>query len=280
MRKIHASAIIPESVKMGEDNTIGANVVFEEGVQIGSGNLIYPGAYIAAGTTIGDGNQIHMGAVIGHEPQDLAFEAGTESYTVIGNQNVIREYVTIHRGTKAGTKTIVGDHNYLMANVHLAHNCELGNHIIIVNQSALSGYCVVEDQAFISGMVGFHQFTRVGRLAIVSGLSALNRDIPPYVMCGGRPARAQGLNAVGLRRAGITAETRSEIKAAFKLIYRSGLKLKEACDKIEAEFQSAEVKQFVTFIRASKRGIITMRGEAVEMKGAKELDDASFSLGS
>lgn len=274
MNEIHPSAVIGKNVKLGDGNRIGANVVMEDGVEIGNGNIVYPSAYVASGTRMGDKNEIHMGAVVGHVPQDLAFVKGTSSFTKIGNENVIREYVTIHRGTKEGTSTVIGNHNYFMANAHIAHNCQLGNRIILVNLASLTGYCVVEDQAFISGMVGFHQFTRIGRLAIVSALSAANKDIPPFTLCGGRPARAQGLNSVGLRRAGIPPASRSELKKAFKFLYRERLSVSHACEAIEKELTSEEVKHLLGFIRASKRGIVAARDLAVEMKGGEDVDDA------
>lgn len=274
MNHIHPSAVIGKDVKLGDGNRIGSGVVIEDGVAIGDQNVLYPNAYVGAGTQIGNENEIHMGAVLGHLPQDLAFVKGTPSFTKIGNGNVIREYVTIHRGTKEGTSTVIGHNNYFMANAHIAHNCQLGNRIIMVNLASLTGYCVVEDQVFISGMVGFHQFTRIGRLAIVSALSAANKDIPPFTMCGGRPARAQGLNSVGLRRAGVTPASRSELKKAFKLLYREGLSVSHACEAIEKELASGEVKHLLEFIRASKRGIVAARDLAVEMKGGEGLEDA------
>ena len=196
-----------------------------------------------------------MNAVVGHVPQDLAYK-GEETFTKIGSGNVIREFVTIHRGTKAGTSTVIGDGNFIMAYCHIAHNCHLGNNIIMVNQASLTGHCVVEDRAFLSGMTGFHQFSRIGTLAMVSALSAFNKDIPPFVICGGRPGVAQGINVVGMRRAGIGAVTRTEIKEAYRLLYRSGLNTTQALEEIKKRFRSPEVAHFVAFIEASRRGII------------------------
>ncbi len=262
--------MIGKNIVFGDGNEIGPNAVIQDGVKIGSRNMIYPNAHISTGTEIGDVNEIHMGAVIGHVPQDLAFKKGTSSFTRIGDRNILREYSTIHRGTKEGSATVIGDDNYLMANTHVAHNCVIGNRVIMVNLVALSGYCVVEDQAFISGMVGLHQFTRVGRLAILSALSAVNKDVPPFFMAGGRPARAQGLNAVGLRRAGVTLAVREEIKQAFKYLYRSGFSVSHALEVIESELHSPEIKYLVSFVRAAKRGIITGRASAVEMEEVDE----------
>lgn len=259
MSEIHPTAIIGKNVEIGMSNTIGPNAIIEDGVKIGSHNKILAGAYIARGTELGNYNVIHMNAVIGHFPQDLSYQ-GQETFTKIGNKNEIREFVTIHRGTKEGTSTVIGDSNYFMAYCHIAHNCHLGNNIIMVNQASLTGHCVVEDRAFLSGMTGFHQFTRIGTLAMVSALSAINKDIPPYVICGGRPAIAQGINVVGMRRAGIGLETRTEIKEAFRLLYRSGLNTSQALEEIKKTLKSKEVVHMVEFIEGSKRGILDGSG--------------------
>lgn len=273
MNSIHPTALIGPDVEMGEANSIGPYAVLEGRVKLGSHNKILTRAYLGPGTEIGDRNEIHMGAVIGHVPQDLAYKEGTSSHTRIGSGNVIREYATIHRGTKEGTATRLGNDNYLMANTHVAHNCEVANRVIMVNFASLSGYCVVEDQAFLSGMVGLHQFTRVGRLAILSALSAVNKDVPPFMLVGGRPARAQGLNSVGLRRAKIAPGTREEIKQAFRWLYRSGMNITQALELIERDLRSEEAKHLAAFIRDSKRGICAARDGAVEMKGAEDLEE-------
>lgn len=257
---------------MGVGNRIGPHVIIEDGVKIGSHNVFHASAYICKGTEIGNHNEIHMGAVIGQAPQDLAYK-NAPSFTRIGDHNQIREYVTIHRGTKPETTTVVGDENYLMAYCHVAHNCELGNKIIMVNQASLTGYCVVEDQAFLSGMTGFHQFTRIGRLALVSALSAANKDIPPFIICGGRPALAVGVNLVGLKRNGIRESVRREIREAYKILYRSGLSVPKAVEKIKAEFQSPEVRHLTDFIEASKRGIVAGAREGEEFFLARKTAD-------
>lgn len=269
MSEIHPTAIIGKSVQMGKDNRIGPYVVIEDGVKIGSGNTIHASAYLSRGTEIGQENEIHMGAIIGHAPQDLAYK-GDLTFTRIGNKNQIREYVTIHRGTKSGTATMIGNENFIMAYCHIAHNCELGNRIVMVNQASLTGYCIVEDQAFLSGMTGFHQFIRIGQLAMVSALSASNKDIPPFVTCGGRPALAVGVNLIGLRRAGTPESSRSEIKQAFKYLYRSGLAPSRALEKIKAELLSPEVQHLVRFIESSERGIIAGAKEGEEIFLAKK----------
>ncbi|HTL47697.1 MAG TPA: acyl-ACP--UDP-N-acetylglucosamine O-acyltransferase [Verrucomicrobiae bacterium] len=263
MSKIHPTAIVGKNVEFGPDNDIGPYVILEDNVKLGRGNILRAGAYIATGTEMGDENDVHMRAIIGHAPQDLAFK-NEPTFTKIGNKNQIREFVTIHRGTKAGTSTVIGDQNFLMAYCHIAHNCQVGNRVVMVNQASLTGHCVVEDGAFLSGMTGLHQFTRVGRLAMLSALSAVNKDIPPFVMCGGRPAVALGINVVGMRRAGIDAASREEVKQAFKLLYRSGLNTAQALDAMKKTMRSKEVQDMVRFIEASDRGILDGASESDE----------------
>jgi UDP-N-acetylglucosamine acyltransferase len=261
MSQIHPTAIVGKNVQLGKDNVLGPHVILEDGVKLGDRNTLLAGAYVCQGTEIGSGNKIHMQAVIGHEPQDVAFK-NEATFTKIGDNNTIREFVTIHRGTKGGTSTVIGNSNYLMAYCHVAHNCVLGDHIIMVNNASLTGYITVEDRAFLSGMTGFHQFTRIGTLAMVSALSACNKDIPPYMIVGGRPGIVLGINVVGLRRAGMNAAVREEIKSAYKLLYRSGMNVSQAVEEMKKSFQSAEVQHLVRFIEESKRGIVD--GSAAE----------------
>jgi len=251
---LHPSAVIGTTVRLGDGNEIGPGCVIEDGVVLGSRNRLWMNVYIGPGTTIGDENQLHMGAVIGYVPQDVAF-AGAGTFTRIGHRNTIREYVTIHRGTTEGSSTVIGDDNFFMVNAHIAHNCQIGNRVTLVNLASLTGYCVVEDAAFLSGMVGLHQYTRIGRLAMVSALSAVNKDVPPYMLCGGRPAVIQGLNVVGMRRAGLPPPVREDIKRAYRLLYRAGLNVAHAIDGIERTCVSTEVKHLVDFVKSSERGI-------------------------
>ena len=260
MNSVHSSAIIGKHAQLGHGNEIGPGCVIEDGAVLGAHNKLWMNVYVGPGTTLGDNNQLHMGAVVGHVPQDVAY-AGAPSFTKVGDRNTIREYVTIHRGTKEGTATVIGDDNFFMANAHIAHNCEIGNKVILVNLASLTGYCIIEDGAFLSGIVALHQFTRIGRLAMVSGVSAANKDVPPFMLCGGRPAVIQGLNVVGLRRAGIAAPVREEIKRAYKLLYREGLNVSHALEAIERECSSPEVKALVKFVKDSKRGICASIGE-------------------
>ena len=278
MDSIHPSAIIGKDVQLGEDNEVGPGCVIDGTTVIGSRNKLWMNVYIGPGSSIGDDNQFHMGAVVGHVPQDVAFTGGA-SFTKIGSRNTIREYVTIHRGTKEDTSTLIGDDNFFMANAHIAHNCQIGDRVILVNLASLTGYCVVEDGAFISGIVGLHQFTRVGRLAMISALSAVNKDVPPYMLCGGRPAVIQGINVVGLRRAGISASAREEIKRAYKLLYRSGLNVSNAIEAIERECHSEEVRHLVAFVRAAKRGICAGIGAEEETESVLPRKTLRSSVG-
>lgn len=269
---IHPRAIVHANAKIGKGTTIGPDVIIEEDVVIGENNQIEARAYIARGTTIGNGNHIHMGAIIGHVPQDLAYK-NCKSFTKIGNSNTIREYVTIHRGTAENSSTTIGNENFFMAYSHIAHNCKVGNNCILVNNASLTGHCEVGDRAFLSGFVGLHQFSKIGTLAIISALTAVNKDIPPYMMAGGRPATVQGINVVGLRRAGFSPEIRTEIKEAYKMLYKSNLNITQALERIKTTLKSPQIKVLVDFIESSERGIAAGLGEETETlltkKGAR-----------
>ncbi len=251
---IHTSAIIDKKASIGKDVDIGPNVIIEADVKVGPRVKIWPGAYLCGGTEIGEDTQIHMGAVIGHIPQDLAYKGG-KSGVIIGKRNVIREYVTVHRGTKDGSQTIIGDDNYFMAVSHVGHNCEIGNKVIVSNGALLAGYVKVDDGAFISGNVVIHQFCRIGVLAMIGGFSGVNKDVPPYMLLRG-PSRVRSVNLVGLRRAGYKAEDVRLIKEAFRLLYRADLNISQAILEIEKLLpQTKELKNIADFIRDSKRGI-------------------------
>ncbi|HEX9779690.1 MAG TPA: acyl-ACP--UDP-N-acetylglucosamine O-acyltransferase [bacterium] len=254
MNRVHETAVIGKGVSLGDGNDIGPGCMLEDGVVLGSGNRLWMNVYIGPGTTMGDENQVHMGAVVGHQPQDLAY-TGADTFTRIGHRNTIREYVTIHRGTKDGTATEIGDDNFFMANAHIAHNCRIGSKVILVNLASLTGHCVIGDQAFISGIVGLHQFTRIGRLAMISALSAVNKDVPPFMLCGGRPAVVQGVNVVGLRRAGFPLPVREEIRRAHRILYREGSSIGTAVEELENSLQSPESREILEFVKSSTRGI-------------------------
>ena len=208
--KAHPTAIVGKDTDIHPTASIGPYAIIEDGVKIAKGVKVCARAYICSGTEIGEGTEVHMGAVLGHIPQDLAFE-GKKSYLKIGKKNIIREYATIHRGTKENTATEIGDENFLMALSHVGHNCKLGNNVILANGVLLAGYVNVEDMAFISGNVVVHQFCSIGKLAMIGGFTGVNKDIPPYMTVRG-VSHVRSVNLIGLRRAGFKREAIKEIK--------------------------------------------------------------------
>jgi UDP-N-acetylglucosamine acyltransferase len=266
MRKIHPTAIISPKAELADEVAVGPYVVIEDDVTIGRGTEIHGSACIRQYTVIGEQNRIHHGVVLGDLPQDLHFKGG-RSYLRIGSGNTFREHVTLHRATAENGETTVGNGNYFMALSHAGHECVIGNNNIITNCVLIAGHTTIEDNVVISGAVVIHQFSRIGRLAMISGLSAVNRDIPPFVIAGGRPASATNLNLVGLRRAGIAQEARLKLKDAFRIFYTSGLNASQALEEIEKGTMTQEVRQFVDFVRASKRGVCRY-AEWAETRGA------------
>ena len=261
---IHPTAIVDKNSDIASDVEIGPHVIIEPDVKIERGVKILPNSYIFSNTKIGEGTQIHMGVVLGNVPQDLNFE-GKKSFLIIGKHNIIREYVTIHRGTKENTSTIIGDNNFLMATSHVGHNCNIGNNVIIANGALLAGYVTVEDACFISGNVVVHQYCRIGRLSMIGGFSGVNKDVPPY-MSVRDPSVVWSINLVGLRRAKFDKKTINDIKEAYNFIYRLGLNTEQAIEKILELKPGKEVMHLVDFIRNSKRGICKYRFEGEDRK--------------
>ncbi len=217
--------------------------------------MIGPHAVLDGWTTIGEEARIHVGAVVGNEPQDLKFTP-CQSFVRIGKRNVIREYVTIHRATAEGETTEIGDDNLLMAYVHVAHNCRIGNHVILANAVNLAGHVEIEDFAIIGGVTPVHQFVRIGRHCFIGGGSRIPQDIPPFVRCAGNPIRVVGLNSVGLARRGFSPEVVAELKRAYRIVYRLDLNVTQAIEKVRGELEPfPEVLAFIEFIEASERGI-------------------------
>jgi len=252
---IHPTAIVHPKANIEDDVEIGPFSIIEENITIGQGTKIGAHVILNGWTTIGKNCIIHMGCVIGHEPQIKDYKE-QEAYCIIGDNNIIREYVTIHRGWKEKEKTVIGNNNYIMANAHIAHNCEIGSGVIITNYTAIAGHVIVEDKAVISGLIGIHQFCRIGTYAMIGGVSTVVKDVPPYMLTGGNPAVVYGINAVGLRRAGFSQEIRNNLKTAYKILYRSNLNTSQALEKIEKEIPpSPELKHLIEFIKNSKRGI-------------------------
>ena len=245
---MHPDAVIGPGVVIGE------YAVIEQDVTIGAGTRLEPYVYVKRWTTLGEGNEISAGTVLGTDPLDKNF-SGARTYLRIGNRNKIREHYTISRGTAPESETVIGDDNYIMTSGHIAHNCRIGNQTVIASCSLVAGYVEVEDQAFISGGVGIHQYSKIGRLAMVAGSTRVNVDLPPYFLYGGLYAEAKGLNVVGLRRAGFHAAQVSALKTAYRILYKSALKLKDALARIESEVPTEHTLHLVAFVRSSKRGI-------------------------
>jgi len=249
---VHPAAVVAPGARLGNDVEVGPGAVVEEGAVIGDRCEIRAHATIKRFTTLGSDNTVHEGAVLGGEPQDVAF-AGAESRLVIGRRNRIREGVTIHRSTTPGGATTVGSDCFLMAYVHIAHDDHLGDAVTIANNVALAGHVELEDQCFLSGGVVVHQFCRVGRLAMIGGVSKVVQDCLPFVITDGNPARARGLNVVGLRRAGMKAAQLRTLKEAYRLLLRAGLPLETALGRMGA-LADPMVDEMVAFVRGSKRG--------------------------
>lgn len=245
--------IHPDSV-IGPRTRIGEFCVIQQNVEIGADCLIEPYVFIKRWTTMGDRNEISAGTVLGTDPLDKNFR-GDRSYLRIGAGNKIREHYTVSRGTQPESVTTIGDGNYVMTSGHIAHNCTIGNNTVIASCALVAGHVEVEDQAFISGGVVVHQYSKIGRLAMVGGNTRVNSDLPPFFLYTGFDVVVKGLNLVGLRRAGFTPAQVSALKKAYRTLYRSGLKLEDALDRIEAELQGDEIEHLVRFIRSSKRGI-------------------------
>lgn len=253
---IHPTAVISPGARVHPSATVGPYAVIGEKVTVGADTTIGAHAVIDGYTNIGDRNRIFPHAAIGLEPQDLKYD-GSMSLVEIGNDNAIRECVTINRPTRTGEVTRLGNHNLIMAYAHVAHNCELANRVIIANSVALAGHVSIESHARISGLVGVHQFVHIGQYAMIGGMSRIERDVPPYTMVEGNPSRVRGLNQVLLSRSGIAKEedgrVYSELKEAFRILYRAGLTLEEAISKLETMTDNERVRHLYEFLRASTR---------------------------
>jgi UDP-N-acetylglucosamine acyltransferase len=253
---IHPTAVIHAGAQVHPSASIGPYAVIGEKVKVGADTSIGAHAVIEGHTQIGDRNRIFPHAAIGLEPQDLKYD-GSMSLVEIGDDNAIRECVTINRPTRLGEVTRIGNHNLLMAYAHVAHNCEIADRVIIANSVALAGHVCIESHARLSGLVGVHQFVRIGRYAMVGGMSRIERDVPPYTMVEGNPSRVRGLNQVGVSRSGIAKEADGlvykELKEAFRILYRSGLMLEEALGKLEPMTGNVHVGHLYNFLWASIR---------------------------
>jgi UDP-N-acetylglucosamine acyltransferase len=259
--RIHSTAIVDPDCELAGDVVIGPYSIIRRGTVIGRGTVV-DAHVLLEHATVGEDCAIGYGAAIGGAPQDQSYR-GEPTRVVIGNRNVIREYVTIHRATGEGA-TIIGSDNLLMASTHLGHNCEVGDFVTISTLSGMSGHTIIEDRAIIGGMVGSHQRVRVGRLAMVSGFSKMSQDVPPFSLADGKPARVIGPNLVGLRRAGMEVETRRALQRAFRLIYRSDLEFPKALAQVAAELgHIPEVAYLLDFLHRMRNGRVGRQQEVV-----------------
>jgi UDP-N-acetylglucosamine acyltransferase len=254
--RVHPSAIVHPKAVLGDGVVIGPYSVIEEHVRIGPRTTVGAHCVIEGRTTIGADNQIFTGAVIGSIPQDLKYR-GEPSTLEIGDRNKIREYVTLNPGTEGGgNKTVIGSDGLFMAYAHVAHDCIVGDHVIIANSAALAGHITIEDRAVIGGLVGVHQFVRIGTLSIVGGCSRVIQDIPPYATCVGYPAKVFGLNGEGLRRAGVSDSSKRRLHRAFRVLFHSKLSMSHALQQVADDVDHCpELRHLVRFIRESKRGV-------------------------
>ena len=254
---IHPTALVDSKAELDDGIEIGPYCVIEKGVSISEGSRIGPHVIIREGTEIGKGCQIFQFASIGEAPQFLGYK-GEKTFLQIGHHNIIREFTTLHRGTvKGGGKTVIGNDNFFMAYSHVAHDCQIGNQVVMANGATLGGHILIEDYAIIGGLAAVHQFCRIGTHAILSGLTGVSQDVPPYMMAAGSRARLYGLNTVGLKRHQFSEQTIRALKKAYRIIFRSGLTLEKAVKAVKEDdiFLIKEVRHLLDFIQHSKRGI-------------------------
>jgi len=254
---IHPTAIVDPKAEIDGGVEIGPYSIIGKDVLIGEGTRIGPHVVIREGTTIGKRCQIFQFSSIGEAPQAVAYK-GEKTSLIIGDDNIIREFVTFHRGTvKGGGKTVIGDRNFFMAYSHVAHDCQIGHQVVMANGATLAGHIVIEDYAVIGGLSAIHQFCRIGAHAFISGLTGVVLDIPPYMLAAGSRAKLFGLNTVGLKRQNFRQETIRALKTVYRIIFRSGLRLEKAIQKVEESeiSQIPEVEHLIRFIQQTKRGI-------------------------
>ena len=263
---IHPTAIIDPRARLGTGVRVGPYAVIDAAVTLGDHCVVGPQVYLTGHTLIGAGNQFHAGCVIGDAPQDLKYKQDPTRLR-IGDDNVFREHVTVHRSTKLAEDTVIGSHNFLMAGSHVAHNCHVGNHVILANGALLAGHVTVQDRAFISGNCLIHQFVRVGTLAMMRGGSAISQDLPPFTLSRDDNTLC-GLNIVGLRRAGFSAEERLEVKRLYHLLFRSGKNLRAAVAMAQPLFSGTAAKLMLDFVAATKRGVCS--SNKYQAKGVEE----------
>ena len=253
---IHPTAVIDSSAEIGSDVEIGPFALIGPGCQLGDGCVIAPRATLERDVILGPRVRVGSGSILGGEPQDLKFR-GERTTVEIGEGTVIREYTTINRGTAHSLRTVVGRDAFIMTYVHLAHDCHIGDGVILANGVQLAGHVEIEDKAILSGLTAVHQFVRIGRHAFIGGCSRVSKDIPPFIKAVGNPVQLYGLNTVGLQRSGFPEETIRELKRVYRLFFRSELNITQALERVQQELNSSEeVRELVRFLEASGRGVV------------------------
>jgi UDP-N-acetylglucosamine acyltransferase len=256
MTKIHPSSVIDPSAILHPDVEVGPFCHIGPQVEIGCGTRLIGHVSIAGPTRIGEGNVFYPYCSIGQRSQDLKYTS-EPTYLEIGNNNSFREFCTVNRGTLPETKTIIGHHGNFLAYSHIAHDCTVGDHVIFSNNGTIAGHVIVEDHVIIGGLSGVHQFCRLGQHSIVGGCTKIVQDVPPYMIADGNPAEVRGINQVGLERRGFVAEDTRALREAYRLLYRSNLNVKQACEKIASDFSGPDViARLLAFVASSQRGII------------------------
>jgi UDP-N-acetylglucosamine acyltransferase len=261
---IHPTAVVDSKARLDPTVRVGPYAVIDEGVELGAHCVIGPHVYLTGRTAIGAHNTFHAGCVIGDAPQDLKYR-GEPTRLRIGDHNVFREHFTVQRANRPDTETVIGSHNFLMVNAHVGHNCIIGSHVIIANGALLAGHVEVGDRAFISGNCLIHQFCRVGTLALMQGGAAISQDLPPFTVAQ-RGNEICGLNVIGLRRAGFTAEQRLELKRLYHALFRSGENLGAAIASAQKNFTTPAAKVMLDFVAAAQRGVCSDVGGAGDGK--------------
>jgi UDP-N-acetylglucosamine acyltransferase len=255
VNRIHPSAVVDPDAELAGDVTIGAFAIVGPAVQLGAGVTIGPRATIERNARLATGVRVGQGSIVGGDPQDLKFR-GEETWVELGEGTVVREYSTINRGTAASGVTRVGSKCFLMSYVHLAHDCQVGDGVIIANGTQLAGHVTIQDRAILSGLCAVHQFVSIGAHSFIGGCTRVNQDIPPFVRAVGNPVELYGLNSIGLQRSGMPADTISALKRLYRLFFNSDLNLSQALDRAQAELPALpEVEQFLDFVTKSQRGV-------------------------
>ncbi len=260
MSNIHPTAIVDPKAEIAEDIVIGPYCIIGPNVKIGTGCVMDSHCVVTGHTIIGEKNRMYPAVILGCDPQDHGYQPGTVSYLKIGNGNIFRESFTANVGTKPDSETVIGNNCFMMTNTHIAHNCRIGNHVIMANCSLAAGYVEIGDNCLISGIAAIHQFCRVGRFAVLSGCSAISVDLPPFMIGHGRNGPVQGVNLIGLQRNGFSNETIRTLKDLYKIFFRGTNTVKASLDQIKAELPMIpEVKEFIDFVESTKRGTLSAK---------------------